>query len=299
MEFFLSRPVCDYLTVTVPRGLGPLMLRQLSSLVSECVGVVCLDADRLAPVWGFPARGRLAYKPYGRVGVFSASGSALSALRSAGVFGEYLRLLSSEGPHRVTRLDAALDVVTPTWPILRKLYRKVRQNGIRLSKKACTGRLISGPCVDGGETGTLYLGKKTAEVHAKVYDKRQERLDKGYSDPGVLTRYEVTVCTQFQPSLKDAWHPEALFWRFMAPDVLPKPSGITLWTGSGEGYELPKRETEDSEALQYKRLLKRLTESSELKNLCEMVLDVPHGYQALRTALRKLGVYDALVTPLP
>ena len=229
MESFLSRPVCDYLTVTVPRGLGPLMLRPLSSLVSECVGVVCLDADRLAPVWGFPERGRLAYKPYGRVGVFSASGGALAALRSAGVFGDYLWLLSSEGPHRVTRIDAALDVVTPTWPLLRKLYRKVRQNSIRLSKKACTGRLISGPCVDGGETGTLYLGKKSAEVHAKVYDKRQERLDKGYSDPGVLTRYEVTVLPNFSPHSKTPGTQKpsfgALWPQMCCPNPLELPPG--------------------------------------------------------------------------
>ena len=46
------------------------------------------------------------------VSVISASGIAVSALRDAGLWSEYLRVFASDS-HRVTRLDVALDVLVP------------------------------------------------------------------------------------------------------------------------------------------------------------------------------------------
>ena len=50
-------------------------------------------------------------------------------------------------------------------------------------------RYLGGIDVDGHETGTVYLGKRqNADVWAKVYDKRHERLSRGFADPGSLLR---------------------------------------------------------------------------------------------------------------
>ena len=294
MNFYLDRPSCDWVSVSLPITLGPLLFPPLTALLEHCPDVTCLATSPLDRTWGFAARGRLSYLTRGKVGIFSASGGAVSTMRSAGIFEAFLQLLGSEGQYRVTRLDAALDFAKPASRIVHRLYRKALRGTVRLSRKACTASMRSGPCVDGGVTGTVYLGKRTAEVRAYVYDKRQERLDRGYADPGPLVRYEVTVRKQFNPTLRDAWDPEAMFWHFISPDVLTKPSGISDWVGYAEEFKL-SNPIDNSESAQYGRYLARMMRSAELKELLTRADEVPWGHHALRKVLRHHGVYDKLI----
>ena len=153
------------------------------------------------------------------VAVISASGAALAALRSVGAYAGYLRVLSSD-VHRLTRLDVALDVLVDAPSVLDALYSRAKSGGVSLTRKALDPhRHVSrwqSPDSAGLDTGTVYLGGKTSEVRARVYDKRLERIARGLPDPGSWLRAELTVTSAMGISLKDAWEPAPVFWRFMA-----------------------------------------------------------------------------------
>lgn len=194
--------------------------------------------------WSLPHGGTFHYRAWPLAATLEASGAALRALRDVGSFGNYLMDLG-ELPVRVTRLDATLDVVERAAPVVHRLYAKAKQGRVRLSRKAVDKTavvMMKGPALYDGEpldTGTVYIPSRRssrADQYATVYDKRQERLDKGYKDPGPLTRYEATAARGLGATLGDAYDPTAIFWHIMAPDIMHAPPNVPPWTPATETW---------------------------------------------------------------
>ena len=282
-----SVPTCDYLTVTIPLDVSDLVARQVRDILSYLPGLTCTQ-DKRWHVVGY-SRSMFLFMRRGKVAIFSASGSALQALRDHDLFQEYLMVMATEGAHRVTRLDAALDFATEASPTVMSLYRKGLRNtkAFHLGQKAAPVRgTYSRSEITGFETGTTYIGSKQAEIKARVYDKREEQVATREPDPGPMLRYELTVTSKVLPSLKDAFDPTALFWHFISPDVLKKPKGIPVWVPGGEGFSIG-----DTPSLHpLKAFARRLEYSTEFSDLCTSARLIPKGVLVLCQALVKQGI---------
>lgn len=290
-----SAPFVDWISVSFPSGLSTLLLDALRPIVSVLPGVSAMPYGH---GWSFPSGGLLQVRSRSSssaVSVLSASGAALSVLRDAGVFADLLRVLASD-LHRVTRLDVALDLPVHAPPLLQSLYARSVRGEVSLSRKALNParhvtRYLS-PSSTGEDTGTVYLGGRSAEVKARVYDKRQECLARGLPDLGPLLRAELTVTGAVGVSLRDAWSPAAVFWHFMGSaltGIAARPVDVPEWVPGGVGFCLPPRPVLDP----VQRLERRLDRSAELRDLCELACSVKGGAVLVYRRLRKLGL------PLP
>ena len=230
----------DYLNVTVPETDAPSPERAIRSILAE-VGAESVKAGlwKLQGSWG-----SFKLEPVGKVRRFSASGGVLDAVRAAGLYGTFLAAFQ-DVPHRVTLMDVAHDVAGADAPsaVMALKERIVSGPGVGLTRKRLRpGQFHFELGVDHQrrETGTVYLGQRTAEVRARIYDKGHEMRSKGRGDPGDLLRYELTVTGKVGVSLKDASVPEPLFWHYMR-HVLTPPEGVADWVPGGLGYALPPK----------------------------------------------------------
>jgi hypothetical protein len=288
-----SVPSADWVSVSFPVNLAPLVLDELRHVVSDISGVSAMSTGN---GWAFPSGGliQLRSRSLSPVAVISASGAALAALRSVGAYAGYLRVLSSD-VHRLTRLDVALDLLVDAPSVLEALYSRAKSGGVSLTRKALDPhRHVSrwqSPDSAGLDTGTVYLGGKTSEVRSRVYDKRLERIARGLPDPGSWLRAELTVTSAMGISLKDAWEPAPVFWHFMAralEGIVTRPSDVPAWVPAGDsvGFVLPPRPVLDP----MQRLERRLERSSELRDLCELARSIRSGAVLVYRRLRQLGL---------
>ncbi len=283
----LGVPFADYLNVSVPVDVGAEVKEQVISIIaslgpySETMpGVYALFNSQLKPTGAvFKVRGR------GKVLVISASGMALEALRVNRAYADYLRVLASY-PHRVTMLHATQDyfVLSPSEVIL-AVKDAAFAGELALTRKRLlpsqVGVLLS-PGSDGAETGTVYLGNRAnADVWAKVYDKRHERLAKGYADPGPIVRVEVAVQSDVGATLRDAWCPHDLFFYHASKTIVEAPQGFAGWAPSGEGFVLGERR----EVLPDERLHRLFENSADVRVLVNLAVDL-YGDRGWRVLAR-------------
>lgn len=296
-------PFCDYFTATVPS-------ERYESCVTDLLELLRAAGardEREGLCWlgdGGTFKHGVRYK----VGYLSLSGRAIAALRGApfDYWGEFLAIIG-EGSHHVTRVDAALDVAEDAPPIVARFYRRARSGCFKLTRKAIPASEIRRETgvglVDGRDTGTVYLGARTRDVFARVYDKRQELLQRAIdahkgaardevialNDPGPLTRYELTLGRKVGLSLRDAYEPEAVFWHFAGDDLAPserRRPGVPAWRAHGPGFSVPR-----SGAPDYARQLHLLLETSHDVRRAVTIADRlgPYGRDYLAQLLRKLS----------
>ena len=264
-------PFADYLNVTVPieyaQDLRSDVLEQIEATApvhQDMEGVHRLVNDDLRPT---PAVFRFSRR--GKVIVLSASGMALQAMRSMGTYEGYLRSIAAF-PHRVSMLHVTADYIVPDPSdfiqmvksagqaeevyLTRKVVKKERQKAL----------LVMG--FRGKETGTVYLGDRAnADVWAKVYDKQQERVSKGFSDPGSIVRVEIAVQSDVGATLRDAYEPADLYYAHASRSLVEPPYGFNGWSPKGEGFALsPRREVLPLERLE------RLLVSQDVASLIEL-----------------------------
>ena len=214
----------------------------------------------------------------------SLSGTPLRSLRSTGHLDSTLALLGTR-PHRVTRLDAALDAFKDAIPVFRYLDRKFPDGYANLTrKKVKIEKVMSVRDSDGQYTGTYYIGSRggAAKAFARVYDKQHEALQKRDQKLPPTTRYEVVV--KEGATLRDASRPDALFWHFAAPALLRRPAGISPWEKSedtGWSYEQPQALPVD--------VIKRMVEhSGQLKRMEQLADSLgPEGRTFLTSLLTR------------
>lgn len=231
----------DYLNITVPETVAATVHDGVMEILDFCGAIQITDE-----VHRLGERGSVKIKQRHGYALVGLSGNAIEVLSSKHQFESLLWVFAAQ-PHRVTSMDIAHDVAVPSRPVLNSLWRRARgAKGIRLSKKRVLPKNVNRHMVhclyDDGSTGTIYLGRRTSEVHCKVYDKRNEIYDRTGSDIGNdLVRYELTVTSKMGISLKDVQQPESLFWNFMS-EVLPPPNvAPSPWVAGGQGFVMPER----------------------------------------------------------
>lgn len=249
----LGSPFTDYLNVTTPldnaeavrSALVPLLesLGAFEEVAGE--GFRFYEPRVVGGKCALVPDGMLKIKPRGKVLIVSASGAVLRRLRDRGVFPEYLAVLASF-PHRVSMLHATADyhVLSPP-AVIAQVKEAAAAGELSLTRKRllpsqCT-YLLGADC-DGLETGTVYLGNKAnADVWGKVYDKRHERLSRGYPEPGSIVRVEIAVQSDAGATLRDALQPRDLFYHFAGRSLVEVPPDFAGWSAHGEGYVLGER----------------------------------------------------------
>lgn len=211
-------------------------------------------------------------------------GQPLSFLRQICELDSTLALLGSK-PHKVTRLDSALDSSKDTPTVFKWFDRKFSDGYANLTrKKAKIEKLLSVRDSDGSYTGTYYFGSRggAAKTFARVYDKQHEAKQKRGVDLPPTTRYEVVV--KEGASLRDAAMPTAIFWHYAAPSLLRRPANIPDWVKSdsyGWTYEKPDRLPAE--------VLKRLIEKSgQLRRMEQLAESIgPEGRSYLAGLLKR------------
>jgi len=230
----------DYLNITVPTNDNTQSIKD--SVIKAMSMCACIQVSDV--LWRLGEGGTVKIednrtKPFT---LFSASGSALESLRINGQYVDYVMSFANN-PHKVSKMDIAHDVSLPTPPLIKALYKRANDpdKGVSLTRKKVQPkhiRQILSKGINGVDTGTLYLGRRSAEVKLTLYDKQHEHWQRTGMDIGETSRYELSVTSKMGISLKDVMSPDALFWRF-ASDVLPPPANAPEWVAGGLEYDLP------------------------------------------------------------
>ncbi|MNZ80335.1 Replication initiation factor [compost metagenome] len=193
----------------------------------------------------------------------SISGGACAALRDLRLFEQALWVLHSS-PHKVTRLDAALDLPMDAADVIQALCTRYPAGRVNLGRKALPVTRLTSTRMDGRESGTYYVGHRTAaRFTARVYDKTLEALEKRGEVIPTRTRFEVTARKDSGATLRDAGLPEAIFWHIAAPALLQRPEGIPVWSPNTDAaWAAPARVFDPAETLR-----RRVEGSAELDAL--------------------------------
>ena len=277
---------CDWLDVTAP----PSEEQRLRSTVGP---MICAAGGSKRDEDVYEINGSIV-KLMAKRGWFrlSFSGASIRMLEGTGYWEGILAEIGI-GPHRVTRLDAAQDLALDGADAIAALESSYPRGEVRLSQRPIkvTEMLCTRP--DGRRTGTWYAGHRSgAEVTCRVYDKAQQLLDtRGESVPP-RTRAELTVRKGVGPTLRDAVQPERIFWHYMAPAILQRPSDVPEWSsGWAEGWTM-----ERIELLPYQSLKRRIETSPELAALIELADSMgPSGRQmALRLIEKRFRQAEGL-----
>lgn len=195
----------------------------------------------------------------------SASGRFLAHLRMLERFEEYLGLLSDCPALSVTRLDAALDESRDAAPVIRRLHRKYR-DGHAFTRKAVEQTAMLQTRSDGAVTGSVYLGTQDSTISMRAYDKQHEAAQKrGEILPPTL-RWELTLTRETGVTLRDAWEPAPVFYRYMAPEFVKRPPGVPEWSAHGEPWSMPTADP----LLPAERLLRLLDGSLDVARMIEL-----------------------------
>jgi len=256
--------ICDWVNITAPETVANDVMRELQTVL-HAVGAIAATDE----LWNLAGgSGSFMHKRKKNFSIFGVSGQVLDALRSQNLLEDFFVPFVGV-PHSVTRIDIAHDIERDSPKELRRIYKKATNGEISLSRKTLRGgqvrRLVS-PGTWGDETGTVYLGRPTAEIRARIYDKRQEVFDKhGIELPCPLTRYELTLTSKTGIGLSDVFSPEAAFWNFMG-DVLPKPANAPVWETTGAGFDL----VATKELLPAELLKRKVGDSLEVGKLLDL-----------------------------
>jgi hypothetical protein len=210
-------------------------------------------------------------------------------------------MLFASRPHNVTRLDAAVDFPEDAPPVVERFYKRAVAGGISLSRKAVKASGVSQFCApsrfDGRDTGTLYVGRHTAEVRLVVYDKREEVFKKTGDDVGHRLRLELRITGKMGATLRDASEPAPMLYHFLVPDVLHPLPGVPAWVPFREGGFSVDRPA----VLPYARLKRRVEDSNELARLVALADECgPKGRELLCGLMRRyhgLFVGDGELAP--
>lgn len=273
---------CDALSVTFPQEERSGVIADLLPFFDES-GFESANSDLLVNP---SCNGMIHLSDKYGVFRFEAKGPALQQLRDTGVFVSVLATLGLR-PHRVTRLDATLDLPIDAPPVLQELYTIARRGKVKLSRKAVPSsnvRRLESPGLDGRDTGTVYLGRRSAEVVLTVYDKRNEIWSRSGVDVGPRLRYEIRLTSKVGVTLRDAFEPAAVFYNFLAPGLLQRPDGLPEWKpGEDLGFVVDR-----VPGLPYRRLQRRVEGSAELARLVALARECgPDGFKMLVSMMRR------------
>lgn len=286
--------VADWLSVTTPFDDSGSLVDAVES-VCDISGAASSDHDPSDANYRLDD-GLLRLRRRGRVLCVTASGRFLRALRDRGLFVDYLSALGSE-PHRVTRLDAAVDVPVDAGEFLPPVVELAESEAVSLGRKRIPRRRVRylrHRRDDGTETGSLYLNGHGARLSCVVYDKALEALEKRGEVLPPTTRIELRF-SDVGLSLRDAYDPAPLFWHYCPREVLRPASPVPPWEPAGSGFSLPApvpRSARD-------RLRALADRSGDLGRLCALAAaEGPEAVEYL-VGLVRARVSQAIASPRP
>jgi hypothetical protein len=278
----LCEPFCDYLNITSPKDNQEAILAELSPFLDVLGALEASQGLFLMPEKG----GTFKTGVRAKVCVFSASGGFLEALRKQNLYNKYLAVFSNF-EHRISMLHATVDFRIDAPEVLEALYQVASNGQFYLTRKALKPEHVSkltGKNLDGVDTGTVYLGNRAnADVWAKVYDKRQERIAKGFTDPLPTLRIEIAVQSDVGATLRDASVPYNLFYHFASRSLVTAPEGFPGWESHGEGFTL---DTVKQDLTAWQRLWGIMSNSNDVGSMIK-IADAEYGEDALEE-LQKL-----------
>lgn len=221
----------------------------------------------------------------------SLSGGVCEFLRERDSFGELLSILGTS-PHRVSRLDATLDLAMDGADLVDSLRKRHSDGFATLTRKALPTTTMLSIREDGRESGTWYVGHRTrARVTARVYDKALQMLSKYGALLPPTARVEITI--REGATLRDAAEPTACFWHYAAPAILKAPEDIPMWTQDTEnGWTGPKREFDPAALL--KRRVEACAELDALLDVADLLGPSGRAYLASLLERRVRASEDAL-----
>ena len=252
---------CDFLDVTFAPDDCP--YPDLNLLLLGAGFIVRRDSSGHVVYYPPTERGVAKITHCAKFAKISLSGGVCSYLRDIGLWEEALSILGSS-PHKVTRLDAALDVSLDAADVIDALRARYPDGKVNLGRKALPVSVMLSTRDDGRESGTYYVGHRTAaRMTCRVYDKSLEALAKRGEKLPTTTRFEVTARKDSGATLRDAALPSSIFWHIAAPALLSRPEGIPMWAPNTDmGYQVPVRTFEPAETLR-----RRVESSAELEAL--------------------------------
>jgi hypothetical protein len=261
-------------------------LRPDLSAELDFVGMSVEVDEPRSVLWRGTSGGTVKANRMGKVWAVGCSGSVCTALRAVHRFNAYLSAIGTR-PHRVTRLDATIDLKVDAAPVVAELTRAGRAGELSLTRKKIKPADVlsfTGTRFDGAVTGTVYLGTRRADARMVVYDKQHERISRKLVDVGPLTRYELRLKAGAGVTLRDASQPAAVFWHYASPEFLPAPPDAPEWVAGGSGYDLPP----SVPLLASERLLRKLEGSPEVAALLALAFACgPYGVELLISHLRQ------------
>lgn len=212
---------CDWLDVTFSPNDSP--MDDIECWLAKHGGSVAFsDVSRGSVRYNYGG-GSLVLESKGRFHRVSASGSVLSELRSKGLYRDYINLLGS-CPHKVTRLDAAVDISSDAPPILSELMSRYPDGLFNFGRKAIKMTSVLEVRPDGLSSGSVYMGQRSkARVMARIYDKQLQMLSVKGTIIEPCTRVELTFSKDYKQTLYDALMPESIFYAHSG-DILTCPA---------------------------------------------------------------------------
>lgn len=270
----VSEPFCDWLDVTFHPDNDP--ISDLSAWLLS-LGFFC-DSSRQtdkgnSSVWISPDLSGVlkldSAKQYSRV---SASGGITRYFRDLGLFLEFCSFLASV-PHRVSRLDAALDFVADGADVISDFQRALDgRDTFPLYRNSVSVKYFLGTRPsDGRVTGTVYFGYRSrSRITARVYDKQFEALERRGEVIPSLVRFEAT--RREGATLRDACSPVSLFWDVFGSIIEPPPD-IPEWVSADMSPKFPPR----PDVLPYQVLRRGVEMDAHLKRLIEVADAMPNG----------------------
>lgn len=236
----LCLPFADYVNITVANdyrvavieGLQPIL--DIFSCTQVCEGLYSMPNKS----------GTLKVSSRHAITTFSASGQFLANLRSGKLLDSFLTVFS-DFSHNVSMLHATVDFAVDAPQALREIYSLATSGEFYLSRKAMNPKHVTkfmGIDVDGAETGTVNLGyKANYDIWAKAYDKRHERLSKGFEDCGPMLRIEIALQTDVGASLRDVSNPHDIFYQYASKSLVEAPKGFNGWESFAGGLSLDRK----------------------------------------------------------
>jgi Replication initiation factor len=285
----MAEPFADFVGFTVP-AVEWAGLHDELALELEGVGMSLERDDERVKLWrsGGDGWGTVREELRGQVWAVGISGTVCAGLRAARRFLSVLAVVGAR-PHRVTRLDAALDLPEDAAPVVARIAAAGRRGELALTRKGIKPTTVEthlGLRVDGVESGTVYCGSRAAEARMVVYDKRHERMSRKLPDNGNLTRYELRLKGGLGISLRDCAEPAPVFWHHVAPDFLPAPEGAVAWSPAAEGFELERLEPPTP----FARMLALLDQSPDVGRLLKLADQAgPYGFRSLVARLELMA----------
>lgn len=264
----LCVPFADYVNITVANDDADALLAGLIPIL-DIYG--CLQLSEGLFSMGKDS-GTMKLRKRQAITTFSTSGQFLKNLRDNGFLDSYLTVYG-DFSHNVSMLHATCDYKVDAPAALQEIYSLATSGNFYLSRKAMNPNHVTkfmGLNTDGVETGTVNLGyKQNYDIWAKAYDKRHERVSKGFDDCGEMLRIEIAIQTDVGATLRDVSNPHDIFYQYASKSLVTPPKGFSGWQSYAGGLSIDRK---DDNLTTWQRIKGIIEHSNDFKRVLDLAI---------------------------